>query len=107
MNIKALKQIRHNGKSYKKGEVVTGLSKKEYDRLVILKAGVEVEGQEVSEDDFDQDEYENILTVEGFRELKADDQKRHLKSLEIEPAGNEDGRIQQYEDWFTEQVTAE
>ncbi|MEK3873726.1 MULTISPECIES: hypothetical protein [unclassified Paenibacillus] len=45
-----------------------------------------------------------VLSVEEFAELKADEQKAHLKALTIEPAGKEEDRIAQYEEWYANQL---
>ncbi|WP_338842044.1 hypothetical protein [Paenibacillus glucanolyticus] len=112
MDIKALGKIRHNGKDYIPGQIVPGLTQEEYDRLIQLKAGEEVEQSSSSEsqeyNDFTGFQLNGavVLSVEDFANLKADDQKAHLKALEIEPAGKEEDRIAQYEEWYAEQVTA-
>lgn len=117
MNIKAIGKVRHNGKDYKPGEIVSGLTQEEHDRLIQLRAGEEVE-QSSSSESWDVNQEINdltsfqmngdvVLSVEDFAELKADDQKAHLKALEIEPAGKEEDRIVQYEEWYAEQVTAD
>ncbi|OIB04821.1 hypothetical protein AK95_14485 [Paenibacillus sp. LC231] len=110
MNIKATGKIRHNGVDYKTGDVITGLSKKEYDRLINLNVGEEIDGG--SEGDQEvfagfQLNGDLLFTVDEFAGMKADDQKAHLKSLKIEPAGKEEDRIAQYEEWYADQVTAD
>jgi hypothetical protein len=40
------------------------------------------------------------LTVDQFKDLKADNQKEYLTGLEIEPGSNEDERAAQYEEWL-------
>lgn len=120
MNIKALGKIRHNGKDYVTGQIIPGLTKKEYDRLIQLKAGEEIEHASSNEtQDATQDVTQGnndftgfqlngpvVVSVEEFAGLKADEQKAHLKALKIEPAGKEDDRIAQYEEWYAEQVSA-
>lgn len=119
MNIKALGKIRHNGKDYTPGQIVQGLSQEEHDRLIQLKAGEEISNETQDEtQDVTQGSQENndftgfqlnapvVLSAEEFAGLKADEQKAHIKSLKIEPAGKEEERIAQYEEWYAEQVTA-
>lgn len=123
MNIKALGKIRHNGKDYIPGQIIPGLTQQEYDRLIQLKAGEEIkqsssnEAQDATQD-VTQGTQENndftgfqlngpvVVSVEEFAGLKADEQKAHLKALKIEPAGKEEERIAQYEEWYAEQVSA-
>lgn len=117
MDIKALGKIRHNGKDYIPGQIVTGLTQEEHDRLIRLEAGEEVElsasseswnvNQEINDFTGFQINGNVVLSVEDFAKLKADDQKARLKALEIEPAGKEEDRIAQYEEWYAEQVTTD
>ncbi len=111
-NIKALGKIRHNGKSYKPGDIVPDLTEEEYDRLIRLGDGEPLEGQAVNPPglavggQLPLPLVGLVLSVEQFADLKADEQKAHLKALEIDPAGKEEERIAQYEDWFEEQIAA-
>ncbi|MGG4503838.1 hypothetical protein [Paenibacillus polymyxa] len=95
MEIEALSKIRHNGKDYAVGDVISGLDETEANRLVSLKSGkfVEVVGKKPSGDP---------ITVEEFAKLKADEQKELLESLEFEAAGNVEGRVEQYTAWLDE-----
>lgn len=45
-----------------------------------------------------------ILSPDDFAELRADDQKDHLKALKIDPASKAEDRFEQYEEWYFEQV---
>ncbi|CAM3851085.1 MULTISPECIES: hypothetical protein [Paenibacillus] len=45
-----------------------------------------------------------ILSPEDFAKLPAPDQKERLKALEIDPASNAENRVEQYEDWYYEQI---
>lgn len=112
MNIKALAKIRHNGKNYKPGDIVPDLTKEQYDRLIRLGDGDPVEEQydqsviPPGSGDGGQLPLVGVpLSVEQFSELKADEQKARLKALEIDPAGKEEERIAQYEEWYADQVT--
>lgn len=110
MNIKALGKIRHNGEDFKSGDTISGLSEKEYKRLLDLGVAEEVEAAEEVNQPSNLIDGGNlplaglILTVEQFSELKADDQKTHLKALEIDPASKEEDRIAQYEEWYAEKL---
>lgn len=116
MAVKALEKILHNGKNYSVGDVIPDLTEEEKARLIKLKAGEEFasDGKQepVDPDDKDDDfsgfqlNGQTVLSVEEFSELKADEQKAHLKALMIEPAGKEEERIAQYEEWYADQVTA-
>ncbi|MGG3504762.1 hypothetical protein ABES58_04675 [Paenibacillus lautus] len=100
-------------KIYGYGEIVPGLSEKEARRLIktgLCEAILSEEEPSIPDDSlFPQLPLQGnvILSIEDFAELKADDQKSHLKALEIEPAGKEEDRIAQYEEWYAEQVTAD
>lgn len=113
MNLRALGNILHNGTDYKRGDIISGLTDEEQARLIILKTGEAVD--DLSEERIElvrgmdslglQMNRDAVLTTEQFSELKAEDQKSYLKALNIDPAGKENERIAQYEDWFAEQVT--
>ncbi|GIO33119.1 hypothetical protein J2TS6_42600 [Paenibacillus albilobatus] len=47
---------------------------------------------------------DTIPSPEEFADLPAAGQKERLKALEIDPASKEEDRIEQYEDWYFEQV---
>lgn len=47
---------------------------------------------------------DTILSPEDFAKLPAPDQKERLKALEIDPASNAENRVEQYEDWYYEQI---
>ncbi|MFK4167715.1 hypothetical protein ACI2LM_15860 [Paenibacillus lautus] len=115
MEIKAIGKVRHNGEDYNSGDVISGLTEKEYARLIQLKSGEAVEqlsneriGSLQENNDFSGFQLNGpvVVSVEDFSGLKADEQKAHLKALKIEPAGKEEERIAQYEEWYAEQVSA-
>ena len=115
-----------NDRTYKAGEIIPPLNENEEQRLLNLGVcelsadlplphavegdhgqddGDKRAGGPSGEDQLPLDEKTNpVLTVEQFAELKADEQKAHLKALGIDPAGKEDERIVQYEDWYAEQL---
>ena len=107
-NIKALGKIRHNGKNYAPGDIVPDLTKEEYERLIRLGDGEPLEGQAVNPPGLAVGGQLPlgglVLSVEEFAELKADEQKAHLKALTIEPAGKEEERIAQYQEWYASQL---
>lgn len=116
MEIKALGKIRHNGEDYNAGDIISGLTEKEHARLILLNSGEEI--AQLSTDRIQSIQENNdfagfqlngdvVLSVEDFSELKAEEQKAHLKVLEIEPANKEEERITQYEGWYAEQVPAD
>lgn len=112
MDIKALSRIRHNGIDYKPGSIVPGLTQEEYDRLIKLGDGEvpddsRVQAADESKNSDDNDDYVIVLSVDDFSKLSAPEQKEHLKDIGFEPAGKEEDRIAQYEDWYAEQVTGE
>lgn len=45
-----------------------------------------------------------VISVSDFAEKTAPEQKDYLKALQIDPAGKEEDRIAQYEEWYAEQV---
>ena len=116
MSVKVKKnKVLAGGRVYQVGEMIPGLDEKEEKRLITL--GVceaapslaepkqEPAGTSTDSDVLDLPLKGLVLTVEQFAELKADEQKAHLKSLEIDPAGKEEDRVAQYDEWYTSQVT--
>ncbi|WP_160044703.1 hypothetical protein [Paenibacillus sp. USDA918EY] len=118
MSVKVKKnKVQADGREYQVGEIITDLDEKEEQRLITL--GVCEAAPSLAEPKQEpagtSTETDNdalnlplkglVLTVEQFAELKADEQKVHLKSLEIDPAGKEEDRVAQYDEWYTSQVT--
>lgn len=129
MSIKVKKnKVLTGGREYKAGEIIPGLETNEERRLVSLGVCEWAPDFENVSDKVDGQNNEGgqssitggsdlvngdqlplkglILTVEDFAELKADEQKAHLKALKIEPAGKEEERVAQYEEWYADQVAA-
>lgn len=114
MELKALGKILHNGKNYKPGDTVVGLTEEEHARLIGLNVGEEID-QDAATDLTGADgnnelaglqlNAPTIISVKEFTQLKADEQKAHLKALKIEPAGKEEERVAQYDEWYADQVT--
>lgn len=96
MDIKALNKILHNGKLFGAGDIVTGLSTEEGERLIKLKDGIAYGDSPnlVVETD------EEALTVDEFKKLSAAEQKHELELIGIEPASNEAERVEQYTGWY-------
>lgn len=116
MSVKVKKnKVQAGGRVYQVGEIIPDLDEKEEQRLITL--GVceaapslaepkqEPAGTSTDSDVLDLPLKGLVLTVEQFAELKADEQKAHLKSLGIDPAGKEEDRVAQYDEWYTSQVT--
>lgn len=47
-----------------------------------------------------------VLTVDEFSKLKAEEQKKILEGLVIDPASKAEERVEQYQTWYDEQVDA-
>ncbi|MGG1638223.1 hypothetical protein [Paenibacillus sp. NRS-1760] len=99
--------ITHDGVSYPAGDVVSVLSVEAEDELIsygiakrvpVIEVAAGSLLSNVSGDD------ETALTPAEFSELSAADQKDELISLDIDPASNEPGRIDQYITWYENQV---
>lgn len=52
----------------------------------------------------DQNQSQEELTPEEFAEAKAEDQKRILTEIGIEPASKEEVRIEQYTGWYNQPI---
>lgn len=53
----------------------------------------------------DQNQVQDDLTPEQFEEVKADEQKRILTEIGIDPASKEEDRITQYTEWYNTPIT--
>ncbi|MBO2943576.1 hypothetical protein JJQ72_06240 [Paenibacillus sp. F411] len=106
--IRAINKVIHNGKLYQHGKEILGLTEKEAQRLLELGAAEE-EGDTFYEPEPDKDNplLNDLTTPEQFTKLKAEEQKEFLESLSIDPAGKAEDRVAQFEEWYTEQVTAD
>jgi hypothetical protein len=58
---------------------------------------------EVKKDSTSKQDHGEPLALEEFKDLKANDQKDHLKGLKIEPGSNEEERAAQYGGWLEQQ----
>lgn len=120
LKVKKNQKVLVNDRTYKAGEIIPPLNENEEQRLLTLgvcELAADLPSPHAVEGDHGQDGDPSdegklpldektglVLTVEQFAELKADEQKAHLKALGIDPAGKEDERIVQYEDWYAEQL---
>ncbi|QGQ95860.1 hypothetical protein EHS13_13735 [Paenibacillus psychroresistens] len=104
MAITSAWNIQHNGIKYPAGEVIDLLSEEEEQELIDKGKAKRVPVVYVTEDSFTLDgnsqNDSDILTIQQFSDLKADEQKAQLLLLGIDPASKLDLRVQQYTQWF-------
>lgn len=100
--MKLNKPLNYGGRLWGVGERVTGRLPMDFIQELQKNGALDEDSEEIN-----QDVSIVVLSVEGFSELKADEQKERLKALAIDPAAKEEDRIGQYEEWFADQVTSQ
>lgn len=97
MSIISTWHVSHNGITHPAGSLLTDLPQDEQERLVN-------EGLAEYAGDEEIDTNHNLLTLEAFTALKANQQKEHLHLIGLTPGANEQERVDQYAAWYEQEV---